>query len=192
MADKFDLSKYDTVASRIPKFYEKYPAGRIITDLASDINKLDIVVFKASVYDAEILLATGWAFEKEGNGYVNKTSHVENCETSAIGRALANIGISGDLRPSREEMEKVQRHSNSGKVNSEKSESKATLLRFASQDSASLNKITGNEAVVLNTLDGAFHEFGFAPEQFKKLCNSGNSAIERYELIKKFIQENVK
>ena len=49
--------------------------------------------------------------EKAGQGYVNKTSHVENCETSAIGRALANMGLHGSKRPSREEMQKTQQPS---------------------------------------------------------------------------------
>src|SRR5690606_40073722 len=55
----------------------------------------DMVVFKATVYrdreDAHP--TTGWAYEREGVGYVNKTSFIENCETSAIGRALANLNF---------------------------------------------------------------------------------------------------
>jgi len=53
--------------------------------------------------------ATGFAFEVDGQGMANKTSALENCETSAIGRALANAGFSGNKRTSREEMEKVAR-----------------------------------------------------------------------------------
>jgi hypothetical protein len=75
----------------------------------SDVSKIKEVVFKAELFNGDILLSTGWAFEREGDGMVNQTSHLENCETSAIGRALANITIHGDKRPSREEMEKVQR-----------------------------------------------------------------------------------
>jgi hypothetical protein len=61
------------------------------------------------------MIATGYAEEVRGAGNVNRTSHVENCETSAIGRALANCGMAGSdmsKRPSREEMAKVQRTSN--------------------------------------------------------------------------------
>ena len=106
---QYNIEDYETVQSRLPKFFKNYTEGRVITHLMSDVNQLETVVFKAELYDGETLLSTGWAFEKEGKGYVNKISHLENCETSAIGRALANITIHGDKRPSREEMEKVQR-----------------------------------------------------------------------------------
>lgn len=107
---KFNLEDYETVQQRIPRFLEKTEyRGRIITHMMSPLECIDTVVFKAEVFDGETLLATGWAMEREGDGYVNKTSHVENCETSAIGRALANMGIHGDKRPSREEMQKVER-----------------------------------------------------------------------------------
>lgn len=109
---KFDLSKYEMVKDRLPKFLagEKYKNPRVITQLMSPIDKIEKVVFMASLYDGETLLATGWAYEVEGDGYINQTSHLENCETSAIGRALANLGLQGTAdRPSQEEMQKVQR-----------------------------------------------------------------------------------
>ena len=105
----FNINDYETVQSRLPKFLLKYPNGRVISELKSPVENIETVVFQAALYDGENLLSTGWAFEKAGAGFVNKTSHLENCETSAIGRALANITIHGDKRPSREEMEKVQR-----------------------------------------------------------------------------------
>jgi hypothetical protein len=106
---KFNLDDYDPVESRIAKFYEAHPDGRILTEMKSDPNNLTTCVFRADLYIGETLKAQGWAYEKDGEGYVNKTSHVENCETSAIGRALANAGYQGSKRPSREEMQKVQR-----------------------------------------------------------------------------------
>ena len=107
---KFNLSEYEPVEVRIKAFYADHETGRITTELVSDVDKIETVaVFKAYVFDAEILLATGYAMELHDDGYINKSSHVENCETSAIGRALANIGLSGNKRASREEMEKVQR-----------------------------------------------------------------------------------
>jgi hypothetical protein len=72
----------------------------------------DVAVFKAELWLDDTLIATGWAEEVRGQGNVNKTSHVENCETGAVGRALANAGMAGSdvhKRPSREEMGKVQR-----------------------------------------------------------------------------------
>src|SRR5687767_15858772 len=71
------------------------------------------VVFRASVYRTEksrTPAATGWASERIGDGDVNTVACLENTETSAIGRALANLGLTASWnRPSREEMDKAQR-----------------------------------------------------------------------------------
>ena len=111
----FNLDDYEPVASRLDRFLKAHPNARVITDLVHYLN--DIAVFKAELWlDGEII-ATGWAEEIRGQGNVNKTSHLENCETGAVGRALANAGLSGSdftKRPSREEMGKVQRMTESG------------------------------------------------------------------------------
>lgn len=107
----FNLDDYEPVASRLDRFLKAHPDARVITDLVHYLS--DIAVFKAELWlDGEII-ATGWAEEIRGqNSAVNKTSHLENCETGAVGRALANAGLSGSdftKRPSREEMGKVVR-----------------------------------------------------------------------------------
>lgn len=110
MNDGFNLKDYVDVAERIGAFYERYPEGSIQTEMVR--LEGDLVVFKATVYrDREDPHpTTGWAYEREGVGYVNRTSFIENCETSAIGRALANLGFTASRkRPSREEMEKAER-----------------------------------------------------------------------------------
>ena len=106
---KFNLDEYEPVDVRIKAFYADHPDGRITTELVTTDDIRDLAIFKAYVWDNEILKATGYAMELKEDGYVNKTSHVENCETSAIGRGLANLGYSGSKRASREEMEKVER-----------------------------------------------------------------------------------
>ncbi len=111
----FDLSKYIPVHARIASFYEKYPDGRIVTDLVTLNEETGFVCIKASAYrnrgDAEPS-STGHAFEIRGQGYVNNTSYIENGETSSIGRALANLGFAIENGiASREEMQKVQRMS---------------------------------------------------------------------------------
>ena len=106
----FNLDDYEPVAARLDRWLKDHPNGRVITELVHYLS--DVAVFKAELWlDGEII-ATGWAEEIRGQGNVNRTSHVENCETGAVGRALANAGYAGsDLskRPSREEMGKVQR-----------------------------------------------------------------------------------
>ncbi len=105
---QFNLEDYEPVQNRIGKFLKERPNGRILTEIVSDLNNISTIIFKAYIYDGDILLGTGFAYEKEGDGFINKTSHVENCETSAIGRGLANIGYHGDKRPSREEIQKAK------------------------------------------------------------------------------------
>jgi hypothetical protein len=108
----FDLSNYETVDSRINRFYEKHENGRIITELIAYSDQAFIV--KALVYrDAkdEHPATSGFAEEKVGASPVNRTSALENCETSAIGRALANLNFAPKgARPSVEEISKVKRY----------------------------------------------------------------------------------
>ena len=107
----YDLERYAPVARRITLFYERYPAGRIITTLIE--RDARAVIFRARVYrgaEDTYPAATGWALEREGDGDVNAVACLENTETSAIGRALANLGFTASIeRPSREEMLRVQR-----------------------------------------------------------------------------------
>jgi hypothetical protein len=93
MAGNFDLNDYVQVNERIEKFYEKYPTGSIQTEIISNMN--GEVIIKAYAYrDSEDKHpTTGHAMEKEGSSFINKTSHIENCETSAVGRALAMMGF---------------------------------------------------------------------------------------------------
>jgi hypothetical protein len=106
---RFSLEDYQTVDERLHEFWARHPEGRVLTSLES--MEGDRWVVKARVYtgaDDSTPRATGFAEEKIGSSPVNKTSALENAETSAIGRALANMGYSPKgKRPSREEMAKV-------------------------------------------------------------------------------------
>lgn len=110
----FNLNDYETVEERIRRFYKDNEEGRIITKNITTLQDRQVGtwVVQAFVYlyeAAEHPKATGLAFEVDGQGMANKTSALENAETSAIGRALANAGYSGNKRASREEMAKVAR-----------------------------------------------------------------------------------
>lgn len=90
---------YAEVNERVKGFRRLFPNGSISTQLIS-IDESDngkVCVFLATVADENgKTLATGTAYEKENSTYINKTSYIENCETSAVGRALGFLGIGID------------------------------------------------------------------------------------------------
>jgi hypothetical protein len=110
MSNMFNLEDYETVEERLVKFWKEHPDGRIETTLVE--STLQRFIVKASVYRTEVdaqAWTTGYAEETVSTRGVNSTSALENCETSAIGRALANAGyVTKGKRPSREEMSKVK------------------------------------------------------------------------------------
>ena len=107
----FNPADYAEVAERLPLFWKDCARGRIITEIVVDDGTR--IVMKASLfvtYEDYHPTTTGYAEEIRGSSMVNKTSAIENCETSAIGRALANYQYQGSKkRASLEEMVKVYR-----------------------------------------------------------------------------------
>ena len=100
----FNIEDYETVNDRITRFYKDHELGSIRTEIEKISDDFSTVIVKAYIIVGGEMKATGYAMEIKGQGFVNKTAWLENAETSAIGRALANFNYSGDLRPSREEM----------------------------------------------------------------------------------------
>jgi hypothetical protein len=115
MAGKFDLENYETVELRLRRLYTKFPEARVLTDLVFHDERRFIV--KTEIYFATDDLspvATGYAEEIVGASPVNRTSALENCETSSIGRAISNSLLCLEApvgsRPSQQEMAKVERY----------------------------------------------------------------------------------
>lgn len=126
---QFNPNDYELVSQRLPRFLSDHPDARIISkNLTTQADRDSLTwVVQTEIYlpmweifedwtpsakaeDNWYLKATGLAFEIDGQGgMANKTSALENCETSSLGRALANCGYGGDKRASREEMQKVER-----------------------------------------------------------------------------------
>lgn len=114
----FDLDSYEPVAARFARFIEWRNTQEhfyaVLSEMLTEPGS-DVCVFKTTILCDGVPVATGHAEEVRGAGNVNRTSHVENCETSSLGRALANFpfanfaGSDVNKRPSREEMAKVQR-----------------------------------------------------------------------------------
>ena len=110
-----NLDNYITVKERKHKFYIDNPDGRIVAELLN--NTTDSCLFKVACYKTSedqakgLPLATGFAQEfKDMGGFANKTSWLENCEESAVGRCLDNAGLSVSKTCSREEIEAAERN----------------------------------------------------------------------------------
>lgn len=107
----FNLDNYEPVEDRLARFWADHKGGRIITEMVPAPEGQWII--KTSVWRSGTTAepdATGYAHEVVGSSGVNRTSALENCETSSIGRALANLGYAPKgARPSREEMTKANR-----------------------------------------------------------------------------------
>lgn len=121
--------EYAEVNQRIKAFRMLYPEGTIETEMLANEN--GVCVFKANVYaykqdiptQRQLLLGTGHAYEKENSTFINKTSYIENCETSAVGRALAMCGIGIDTSvASAEEVQNA--------INNQVNEEEAKAFKF--------------------------------------------------------------
>ena len=115
------IEDYEPVASRLARFWAKHPEGRVITKLITFEG--DRVIVQADIYvdrEDDRPIATDFAEEVRGSNNVNKTSHIENACTSAIGRALSDADFASSTdwtkRPSREEMQKVERMSGDTRI----------------------------------------------------------------------------
>ena len=132
MKKMFNLEDYETVEERLVKFWKDHPDGQIHTDVLEQSASRFIV--RASIYRTEADArpwTTGLAEETVQGRGVNATSALENCETSAIGRALANAGYATKgKRASREEMTKVAAQS---KVKASIEEVKAKMADTSQQ-----------------------------------------------------------
>ena len=96
--------EYKTVAKRVDEFRKEHGTKlSIITSIVSADEKM--IVMKAEISDeSQRVIATGYAEEKRDASQINRTSALENCETSAIGRALANFGLGGGEYASADEV----------------------------------------------------------------------------------------
>jgi len=128
----FNLEDYETVEERLIKFWKDHPDGQIHTQIISSSGTQYIVA--ASIYRTELdprAWTTGLAEETVAGRGVNSTSALENCETSAIGRALANAGYATKgKRASREEMGKVVKSEDLTKL---KEETKAKMAQSSGE-----------------------------------------------------------
>lgn len=149
----FNLDDYVTVNERVEKFYADYPSGTIETEITSNIDSK--VIIKASVYRCQDdrRPCTGHAMEVEGTTYINKTSHIENCETSAVGRALAFMGY--EIKKSiasREEVETAVTRQNEMEVAATTKKAPAAATKTSTNSSTNATKDIKLDAAAMDAL----------------------------------------
>lgn len=136
---------YAEVNQRIKAFRMLYPQGVIKTEMLKCED--GICVFKAEIYDEKgTLLATGTAYEKENSTFINKTSYIENCETSAVGRALGMCGLGIDTSvASAEEVQNAM--ANQNKKN-EAPNYRNELIKYCKDNDIDMKEIAKNYQLV--------------------------------------------
>jgi len=148
----FDLSKYETVKVRKKRFLQDYHDGRLIVELIE--NSGAHTVMKATAYKSRVdqmrglPLSIGYAQEYKGvGGFANKTSHLENCEESSIGRCLDNAGFSGNNKCSREEIIQAGSNGDNLELVTQHAQLKAEIIAFIKDKSNG-----GQDKVVVSQL----------------------------------------
>jgi hypothetical protein len=118
----FNLEDYEPVAPRLSRWLENVAKSSVVPRVTTTLIAYEPgkwCIFRTDLYEGEILVSTGHAYEEHTERGVNSTSFMENCETSSTGRALSNYGMAGSdpsKRPSREEMAKVVRYEGDMKI----------------------------------------------------------------------------
>ena len=175
---KFNLDDYELVEDRLKKYWKDNPEGMISTNVVHITEDGTCVTIKADVTDNNgRLVATGIAQETKGYGFANTTSWVENCETSAIGRALANWKYQGNkkARPSREEMAKVERNSVTPTTDTKKKAEESVAV------SSATSPIEQIKEAGFGDTKGAKHPNGaLAIDEDGLICPCGSNARVKY------------
>lgn len=156
---------YAEVNQRIKAFRMVYPTGSITTEIVSLVD--GVVTMKTTIKDNEgNVLSTGYAYEKENSTFINKTSFIENCETSAVGRALGMCGFGIDTSvASAEEVQNAienQKPNNNPKEETKPQQNKQTkphkdeLVKFCKENNINMNDIAKQYGLNGNCTDEQF------------------------------------
>lgn len=182
-AEKTDIKgkPYVMVKDRVKAFRKLFPHGAIETEVLSI--DADTCVIKASAYDntdaGRILLATGTAREDRNASSINRVSYVENCETSAVGRALGYLGLGIDSGiASYEEMVRAERYKDGQK---KIGRDRAAMLKQRIETIDHMNRIRGDGKRF--TVDGLMNKFGITKleDMTEAQMSKTNEVLEPYE-----------
>ena len=155
--------EYKTVALRIQEFREKHPDFTIQTDLVEANDML--VVMKATILQGDQVVATGYAEEVRTASKINRTSALENCETSAVGRALAFFGLAGSEISSADEVANAIKQQNNQE------------LEWLIAHNETCMKHLGSIYFVKHYLEGDNPKWDSAAEAFAEIPNEDQELI---------------
>jgi hypothetical protein len=127
--------EYIDVSNRVKAFRMCYPGGCIETEMVSNENGL--CIFRAKIFNEDgKLIATGTAYEKESSSFINKTSYIENCETSAVGRALgmAGFGIDTSIASANEVLNAIANQNTPTKAQTQSKQNTPARSKVLSED----------------------------------------------------------
>lgn len=182
--------QYIPVVERIKAFRMLYPEGCIRTTLVSDDG--DVCVIRAEVVtDQGQVLGTGTAFENRSGSYINKTSYIENCETSAVGRALgmAGFGIDESMCSADELLNALENQKKLEAPPAQKAPSKPVSVQTSAanvQTSATVPAapdVASRKALLMQW--GADHKLGMVQvgDRIKSLQNGGAAPAGNWRLM---------
>ena len=175
---KFNLDDYELVEDRLKKYWKENPEGRIETNVVHITDDGSCVTIKEEIMDNDgRLVYTCIAQETKGDGFANTTSWIENCETSAIGRALANWKYQGSkkARPSREEMAKVERNSVTPTTDTKKKAEESVAVSSATSPIEQIKEAGFGDTKGANHPNGAL-----AIDEDGLICPCGSNARVKY------------
>ena len=161
---------YAEVNQRIKAFRMVYPHGTIDTKLISNENGM--CIFQAIVVDGDTILGVGHAYEKEGSSFINKTSYIENCETSAVGRALgmAGFGIDTSVASYEEVANAIQQQEEDKKISKTQEEA--------------LDKAIENRKIADDIVEKILNKYGYSSTAEIKMKDYMKIVNEFQKLVK--------
>lgn len=162
---------YAEVNQRIKAFRMVYPHGSIETEMISNEN--GVCIFRAEVGDEDTILGVGTAYEKEGSSFINKTSYIENCETSAVGRALgmAGFGIDTSVASYEEVANAIQQQEGDKKISKTQEEA--------------LDKAIENRRIPDEQVEQVLNKYGYSSTAEIKMKDYMNIVNEFQKLVQK-------
>ena len=168
--------EYAEVNQRIKAFRMVFPTGTISTEMLSNDN--GVCIFKARVGYSENgefhTLGTGTAYEKENSSFINKTSYIENCETSAIGRALgmAGFGIDTSVASAEEVANAIQQQEEDKKISKTQEEALDKAIENRKISDKVVEQIL-NKYSYTSTAEIKIKDYMKIVNEFQRLVNQG-------------------